>query len=75
MLFLVQGDKKYILFEPYAVNHKNILELIQENNYLDFYEIPKYLNELVPTYKFKMRHHGKGNLYDTVLYAWVPESD
>ncbi len=40
------------------------------HKYMDFYEIPRYLHELVPEYKFRIRHHTDG-LYDTVLYAWV----
>ena len=35
----------------------------------DFYEIPKFLKELVPEYHFKVRHHTE-YLYDTVLYAY-----
>jgi FkbM family methyltransferase len=37
---------------------------------LDFYEIPKYLHELVPEYRFSLRHHCC-TFRDTVLYAEV----
>ena len=36
----------------------------------DFYQIPLYLKQLVPEYKFIMRQHLKG-FYDLVLYAYV----
>lgn len=35
----------------------------------DPYEIPLYLKELVPEYKFKVRHHSM-NFMETVLYAY-----
>ncbi len=35
----------------------------------DLFTIPMYVHEIVPEYKFKIRHHGYGNIYDTVLYA------
>lgn len=36
----------------------------------DIYEIPLLIHEMVPEYKFKVRHHTEA-LYDTVLYAWA----
>lgn len=36
----------------------------------DLINIPTYLKEIVPEYKFKLRQHS-GALYDTVLYAEI----
>jgi len=36
----------------------------------DLYEIPLYINSLVPEYKMAIRHHSC-KLYDTVLYCWI----
>lgn len=36
----------------------------------DLYAIPLYLKNLVPQYKFKIRHHAY-HMYDTVLYASI----
>lgn len=36
----------------------------------DFYDIPKFLHELVPEYKFKVRQHEAG-FCETVLYAYI----
>ena len=40
------------------------------HNGVDFYSILLLLHELVPEYKFAIRHHSH-NTADTVLYAWV----
>ncbi len=39
------------------------------HNATDFYSIPLLLKELVPEYKFMLRHHA-AELADSVLYAW-----
>lgn len=36
----------------------------------DLYEIPKYLKEIVPEYRLKLRQH-EASIYETVLYAEV----
>lgn len=36
----------------------------------DIIEIPILLKELVPEYKFAIRHYST-NAYETVLYAWI----
>ena len=36
----------------------------------DIIEIPTLLKELVPEYKFAIRHYST-NVYETVLYAWI----
>lgn len=38
----------------------------------DYYEIPLYIKELVPEYKFYIRHH-KFSMNDTVCYAVYPK--
>ena len=45
------------------------------HKWLDFYEIPMYLHQIVPEYRFKLRHHEQDTLYDTVLYAWVDSQE
>lgn len=40
----------------------------------DLWEIPLYIKELVPEYRFYLRHHDAGGLSETVLYALMPES-
>ncbi len=40
----------------------------------DFWEIPSYLKEIVPEYRFEVRHHFWLSLYGTVLYAQYPET-
>jgi hypothetical protein len=37
----------------------------------DIFEIPLYLKELVPAYKFYLRHDCLVNLTETVLYAML----
>lgn len=41
---------------------------------LDIFEIPFYLMEKYPFYRFYIRHHSKTN-YDTVLYCIPPENE
>lgn len=36
----------------------------------DYYRLPLLVKELVPEYKFAVRHH-KNKYFDTVLYAWI----
>ena len=37
---------------------------------VDFFRLALYLKEIVPEYKFAIRHHKKGHV-DTDLYAWI----
>lgn len=39
----------------------------------DLWEIPLYIKSLIPEYRFYIRHHGPSGLYDSVLYAVMPE--
>ena len=36
----------------------------------DLLTIPKYIKEIVPEYKFSLRHHSIG-FAETVLYCWT----
>lgn len=39
----------------------------------DMWEIPLYIKELVPEYRFYIRHHNSGGFAESVLYAVMPE--
>lgn len=46
------------------------LAICLDHKCFDFLDIPKYIHQLVPEYKLKVRHH-TDVLYDTVLYAYI----
>lgn len=49
---------------------KPLLAICIYHNAIDMYSIPIRLKEMVPEYKFAIRHHSY-QLDETVLYAWV----
>ncbi len=58
--------------ERIITTHKPKLAISIYHSGEDYYRIPLYLKELVPEYKFAVRHHNK-NHCDTDLYCWVEE--
>ena len=58
--------------EKIITTHKPILAVSIYHSGEDYYRLALYLKELVPEYKFAVRHHNK-NHCDTDLYCWVEE--
>lgn len=51
-------------------NQKPKLAISVYHKYEDLFEIPIYINKIMPEYKMEIRHHSS-NLSETVLYCWV----
>lgn len=62
-LFMLKGAEKFIL------KYKPLIAICIYHNPEDFFEIPLYLSNLIPSYQFSIRHHSFGD-YETVLYCY-----
>ena len=61
----LEGAKKIIL------NNRPKMAICLYHKLQDFWEIPTYIKSLVPEYKIYIRHHQKGGMGGTVLYAVI----
>lgn len=68
----VEGaEKNAILGAQYIISkYKPKLAISVYHKPKDIIEIPALIKELVPEYKFAIRHYST-NIYETVLYAWI----
>lgn len=61
---MLKGSKNIIK------NQRPKLAISIYHKYEDLFEIPIFINEIMPDYKMEIRHHSS-NLSETVLYCWI----
>ncbi len=68
----VEGSEMEMLrgAQNIIITQKPLLALSIYHKLSDYYEIPLYIKNLVPDYKFKIRHHST-NFMETVLYCYI----